>query len=106
MKGNYFVYITTNPRQTVLYTGVTNDLVIRLPQYYQNRGNPKTFAGKYYRYKLLYYERYPDVNQAIEREKEMKDLSREQKELLIHEVNPDKVFLIISEFLRSQIVSF
>lgn len=97
MKGNYFVYITTNPRKTVLYTGVTNDLVIRLQQHYQNRGNPKTFAGKYYCYKLLYYERYPDVNQAIEREKEMKDLSREQKELLIHKVNPDKVFLVISE---------
>ena len=46
LKGNYFVYITTNPGRTVLYTGVTNDLEVRLRQHYENRGNKKTFAGR------------------------------------------------------------
>ena len=46
-KGNYYVYITTNPRKTVLYTGVTNDLRVRIKQHYQNRGGKLTFAGKY-----------------------------------------------------------
>ncbi len=75
MKGNYFVYITTNPRKTVLYTGVTNNLTVRLQQHYQNQGIPETFAGKYSCYKRLYYERYPDATMAIEGEKEIKDLS-------------------------------
>ncbi len=96
MKGNYFVYITTNPRKTVLYTGVTNDLITRLQQHFQNRGNAKTFAGKYYCYKLLYYERYSHVIQAIEREKEIKDLSRAEKEALINQNNPDWSFLIVT----------
>lgn len=85
---NYFVYITTNPAKTVLYTGVTNNLAIRLKQHYSNRGKKDTFAGKYYCYKLIYYERFPDIHQAIEREKEIKDLSRAKKEELIYSMNP------------------
>lgn len=88
MKGNYFVYITTNPGKTVLYTGVTNDIEVRIKQHYNNRGKKETFAGKYFCYKLVYYERYHDVNMAIEREKEIKDLSRAKKEELIAQENP------------------
>jgi putative endonuclease len=65
LKGNYFVYITTNPKKTVLYVGVTNNLPARMLEHFNNRGNPETFAGKYYCYKLVYYERYPDVKQAL-----------------------------------------
>ena len=96
MKGNYFVYITTNPGKTVFYTGVTNDLVTRMQQHYDNRGNPSSFAGKYYCYRLLYFERYTDVNQAIEREKDIKDLSREKKQELIKAVNPNWLFLKVT----------
>jgi len=77
-KGSYYVYITTNPRKTVLYTGVTNDLKVRMRQYLENRGNKKTFAGKYYCHKLIYYEHYFDINQAIVREKEIKDMSKKK----------------------------
>jgi len=94
-KGNYYVYITTNPGKTVLYTGVTNDLKVRLLQHHQNKGNSKTFAGKYYCYKLLYFETYTDINQAIAREKEIKNLSREKKEERIATRNPKWNFLII-----------
>ena len=96
LKGNYFVYITTNPRKTVFYTGVTNDLATRVQQHFNNRGKTETFAGKYYCYKLLYYERFSDVNMAIEREKEIKDMSREKKIELKKSLNPYLDFLVAS----------
>jgi len=96
-KGNYYVYITTNPGKSVLYTGVTNDLKVRLLQHYQNRGNKKTFSGRYYCYKLLNFETYSDINQAIAREKEIKDMSRERKEELIAIKNPKWNFLVVQD---------
>lgn len=48
MVTNYFVYITTNPAKTVLYTEMTNDIVRRMKEHFLNRGKSKTFAGKYY----------------------------------------------------------
>jgi putative endonuclease len=73
MKGlHYFVYIVTNPNKTVFYTGVTNDLAVRLEQHYQNRGNKASFAGKYHCYKLLYFETFSGIEQAIFREKKLK----------------------------------
>jgi len=95
VKGNYFVYITTNPGKTVLYVGVTNDLGLRLKQHYLNKGKQKTFAGKYYCYKLLYYEFFSDINQAIAREKEIKNMTREKKEALIAIKNPNWNFLAV-----------
>ena len=92
---HYYVYITTNPGKTVLYTGVTNDLKRRLNEHYRNRGKKNTFAGKYYCYKLLYYESYREVNHAIQREKEIKDLSREKKDALIAITNPNRHFIRI-----------
>ncbi|EJF08241.1 GIY-YIG nuclease family protein [Pontibacter sp. BAB1700] len=90
---NYFVYITTNPGKTVLYVGVTNDLVYRLDQHKENRGKPETFAGRYFCYKLVYYERYTYVQHAIDREKELKSWSREKKMNLIKSENPYLRFL-------------
>jgi putative endonuclease len=86
--GNYFVYITTNPAKTVLYTGVTNDLHTRITQHFENRGKWKTFAGRYHCYNLIYYELIEDIEQAIEREKEIKNMSRKKKEALITAFNP------------------
>jgi len=45
IKGNYFVYITTNPEKKVPYVGVTNDLATRLLQHFEKRGNKETFAA-------------------------------------------------------------
>ena len=94
--GDYYVYITTNPSKTVLYTGVTNDLRRRIIEHYKDRGSKKHFAGRYYCYKLIYYEHFTDVNQAIVREKEIKNMSREKKEELIKTKNPNLNFLSIS----------
>lgn len=92
---DYYVYITTNPRKTVLYVGVTNNLLVRLQQHFENRGEKETFAGRYYCYKLLYWEHYKYVNDAIAREKELKTLIREKKMELIKSINPDLGFILI-----------
>jgi hypothetical protein len=52
---NYYVYITTNPKKTVLYVGVTNDLDRRMEEHYEDCfGGRKTFVGRYYCYHLIY----------------------------------------------------
>jgi putative endonuclease len=89
----YYVYITTNPNNSTLYTGVTNNIARRLVEHYANRGKPKTFAGRYYCYCLVYMETHQYINNAIAREKEIKDWTRERKEALIKEVNPQWRFL-------------
>lgn len=91
--GNYFVYIVTNPSREVLYIGMTNDLKRRLMEHFENRGNAKTFAGKYFCYKLLYFERHYSALAAIEREKEIKKWSRKKKDALIKTENPGFRFL-------------
>lgn len=90
---NYYVYITTNPNRTTLYTGVTNNLSLRLLEHYHQSGNPKTFAGRYYCYNLIYYEWYHDITDAIRREKQIKSWSRRKKEELIAVENPEWRFL-------------
>lgn len=94
---NYFVYITTNPTRSVLYVGVTNDLSVRIQQHYENRGNVESFAGRYYCYNLIYYERFQYINDAIAREKEIKKWRREKKEVLINSMNPKWDFLDVRE---------
>lgn len=94
MKGdNYFVYIVTNPGKNVLYTGITNDLYTRIKQHYENRGDPKTFAGRYFCYQLIYYERHYTAQAAIDREKEIKGWSRSKKLALIKSVNHELLTL-------------
>ncbi len=90
---NYFIYIITNVSKTVLYTGITNDLNQRLIEHFLSAGDAKSFTGKYNVHFLLYYERYADVRDAIEREKEIKGWSRDKKIKLIKEMNPDFKFL-------------
>jgi len=84
---NYFAYIITNPKKTTLYVGITNDLPRRLSEHALNAGDPSTFAGKYYCYNLVYYERFTYAEHAIAREKQLKKWSREKKEALINSFN-------------------
>jgi putative endonuclease len=90
---NYFIYITTNPEKEVLYIGVTNNLKRRLLEHQENKGNNETFAGKYYCYKLIYWERFTMAKDAIAREKQLKNWSRKKKEILINTLNPKWNFL-------------
>jgi len=93
MHHNYFIYITTNPSKDVLYTGMTNNLEQRLIEHYLNRGKIGTFAGEFYCYGLVYYERYTQVKFAIKREKQIKSWRRDKKEKLIALENPGYRFL-------------
>lgn len=91
---NYYVYITTNPEKTVLYTGVTNDLDRRMEAHLEDNNEArKTFAGKYFCYNLVYYEYYSQIEWAIAREKQIKRMSRKKKENLITKFNPQWRFL-------------
>ena len=89
----YSVYILTNLQKTVLYTGVTNSLKDRIIEHYQQRSNPKTFAGKYRTHYLLYYECFDHIVDAIRREKQIKGWSRKRKMLLINKLNSELRFL-------------
>lgn len=88
----YYVYITTNPNTTTLYIGVTNDIKRRMSEHKEQRGIWKHFAGRYYCYNHIYFEPYETANEAINREKELKDLTREKKFDLIKLKNPDLSF--------------
>jgi len=90
---NFYVYITTNPTKTVLYVGVTNDLSRRLYEHFENKGNNKTFAGRFYCYNLVYFEHFTHISYAIEREREIKKWRREKKDALIASLNPNWTFL-------------
>lgn len=89
----YYVYILTNYARTVLYTGVTNDLEQRIIEHYLDRGNPKSFTGRYNVFYLLFYEASHYINNSIAREKEIKGWRRSKKEELIHSFNPEFKFL-------------
>ncbi len=81
----YSVYIMTNKSNTVLYTGVTNDLKRRV--YVHKEKKIEGFAKKYNVTKLVYYELFRDVKNAIFREKQIKGGARAKKLELIHGMN-------------------
>ena len=83
----YYVYIATNSRNNVLYTGITNNLDRRI---YEHKNKLlKGFTSKYNIDKLVYYEVYDDAIDAISREKQIKAGSRQKKIDLIKEANPE-----------------
>jgi len=82
----YFVYIMTNAHNTVLYTGVTNNLARRV--YEHKNGLGSKFVKKYNVHKLVYYEIGNDINAATAREKQIKGDSRKKKIDLINNMNP------------------
>jgi putative endonuclease len=81
----YFVYIMTN-RSRTLYIGVTNNLVRRVREHKTRIGSG--FTAKYKLDRLVYFERFEDVHNAIEREKRIKGWLRIKKIALIVSVNP------------------
>ena len=89
----FYVYITTNSTKTTLYIGVTNNLKSRIFEHWSNRGQPGTFAGKYFCNNLIYFESFKYVKVAIAREKELKKWNRKKKEQLIATKNQEWVFL-------------
>ena len=88
----YYVYILTNKYNTVLYTGVTRDLIRRVYEH-KTHADKDSFTEKYKICKLVYFEETNDINSAIEREKQIKSWSRDRKIDLIFLKNPHWVDL-------------
>ncbi|HLB60189.1 MAG TPA: GIY-YIG nuclease family protein [Patescibacteria group bacterium] len=80
-----YTYILTNKRNTVLYTGVTSDLIQRIWQHKQKIISG--FSKKYNLDKLVYYEVFDSISDAIKREKQLKSGSRNKKVKLIEQLN-------------------
>jgi len=86
MGEEFYIYIMTNKLNSVLYTGVTSNLVKRM---YEHKSKLiEGFTKKYNVDKLVYYEIYDDINEAIAREKQIKAGSRQKKINLIANMNP------------------
>ncbi|NVO01927.1 MAG: GIY-YIG nuclease family protein [Bacteroidetes bacterium] len=81
----YYVYILTNANHNVLYIGVTNDIIRRCFEHKQRR--VKGFTQKYHVSKLIYFERFDFIDNAIAREKQLKGYSRIKKNALINSFN-------------------
>ena len=81
----YYIYIMTNVRNTVLYVGVTNDLIRRAYEHKERLVDG--FTKKYNIVKLVYYEVFEDIENAILREKQIKAGSRQKKVQLINSIN-------------------
>jgi len=83
----YYIYILTNKRHTVLYVGVTGNLFRRIWQHKQKVNDG--FTKRYNVTKLVYYEEYDWIQDAIAREKQLKAGSRQRKLDLINAMNPE-----------------
>jgi putative endonuclease len=97
----YYIYIMTNAHNTVLYTGVTNELQRRVLEHKSGKGSE--FTKKYNLTKLIYFESGDDINVAIAREKQIKAGSRKKKIELIESINPEWKDLF-EEYLGKKIV--
>lgn len=84
---NNFIYILTNKNNTVLYTGVTSNIKQRI--YDHKTKKYPGFTKKYNIDKLVYYERFDRIENAILREKKIKGWRRKRKDELINSMNPN-----------------
>ena len=84
----YYIYILSNKNNSVVYVGVTNDLVRRCFEH--KKKLIKGFTEKYNVDKLVYYEVFDHIDFAIRREKQLKGYSRAKKDMLIDAVNPER----------------
>ena len=77
----------TNTRHTVLYTGVTSDILRGIIEH-RRKYQPRSFAAKYNVNKLVYYRTFTSIEEAITEEKRIKGGSRAKKIALINSINP------------------
>ncbi len=87
MSNQYYVYILASKKNGTLYIGVTNDMMRRVGEH--KAGMIEGFTTKYKINKLVYFEAYKNINEAILREKRLKKWNRHWKIKLIEEMNPE-----------------
>ena len=83
----YYVYLLTNKTDSVMYVGMTNDIVRRMWEHKSETIDG--FTKRYHVHKLVYFEEYSEVNDAISREKKIKGMTREKKNSLVKINNPE-----------------
>ena len=88
MYKRYYTYIMSSMNNTTLYVGMTNDLERRVKEHKSLQ--VPGFTKKYNCVKLVYFEEYSDINQAIDREKQIKGWKRIRKEELIDTTNKER----------------
>ncbi len=88
-----FVYILTNKNNTTLYVGVTANLEQRIKQH-RSKVDKKSFTARYNLDKLVYFESFQMIGDAIAREKQLKAGNRAKKIALIESENPNWVELL------------
>ena len=81
-------YIMTNKNNTTLYIGVSSELENRVHQH-KTKYYPGSFTAQYKLYKLVFYEHFDSIEEAIDREKQIKGGSRQKKIDLINKFNPE-----------------
>ncbi|MFT6872637.1 MAG: putative endonuclease [Roseivirga sp.] len=87
-------YAMSNPTRTVLYIGVTSDLISRVIQHKTGQGSQ--FTQKYHCTDLVYHEEFSFIEEAISHEKQLKNWHKEWKWNLIREFNPKLIDLAVS----------
>ena len=92
MQKSYYVYIATNNTKTVLYTGVTNNLIRRASEH--REGKIEGFTKKYKVNKIIFYQEFNNIQEALSAEKRIKGWRREKKIELIKSKNQDFKALI------------
>ena len=88
----YYVYMMSNISNTVLYTGVTNDLERRIVEH--RTPDERSFTTRYNCHKLVYFEEFSSIIEAISREKQIKSWNRKRKNILVDRVNPNWIDLM------------
>jgi len=92
MKRTFYVYIATNFHNTVLYTGITNNIERRMYEH-KNKLIPG-FTSRYNVNKLIWFEEFPVPQEAISAEKKIKGWRRDKKLAMIKSTNPILVDLL------------
>jgi putative endonuclease len=92
---NYYVYFITSSNNKALYIGVTSNLERRIFEH-RNKIIPG-FTAKYNIYKLVYYETYNQIDDALRREKQLKGWKRIKKNQLVEKENPEWFDLLSQE---------
>ena len=103
MHNTFYIYIMSSHNDSTLYIGVTNDIERRVQEH--KSGDIPGFTQKYNCTKLVYFEEYSDICQAIEREKKLKKWRREKKDWLIRSLNPEMKDIAIdfsTHYVRSK----
>jgi len=84
---NSYIYIMANKTNSTIYIGITSDIVKRV--YEHKNAIEDGFTKRYNLKKLVYYEVYSDIEEAIKREKQLKTWKRDWKNKLIEDMNPE-----------------